>query len=374
MSCSSPIKRYNYERSAYRCVEGRYERTAFFESLIARGLQFATRLSAEHLLPEEKAALGIAEDAATGTVYLSHYGLAPPMEHYSRDCAGGDCVPGCCSGARKRCRAHTDAQRSLWHAVSAAVGAQLPTKGGGERDITVTKSTTDAGCRSVTRVVIEISCDGGDVDDASLSAAAAAAAAGIDATAAASASATDAASVPQLMRQDAAGRFPCRDASGAVISRSSAPPPPPVQHHPVSASDTEDTLSFSSADESFTFELEEPAGTMPAHKRRRTSPWGSGTWSSGSPASVMTTFFEEPRWQGAAAAPCAAAAAATAPAAQHNADFISNLGAAPAALMRDDEPGDGGAALCPYDAVTDALWSEARLLDDVDVDVLSSLF
>ncbi|KAG5189525.1 hypothetical protein JKP88DRAFT_286631 [Tribonema minus] len=206
-AASTPIKRYNYERSAYRwllqrhprqfekegltstalerapvarkalfhtswsgskklvrCVEGRYERTVFFDTFIKRGLGFGTRFAIEHLTPQERQILGICEDP-TGKVYLAHYGIAPQVEPELNGADGGGvCVPGC-AAPRRRCAAHSEMSRKLWHTIAGLVGPELEGQPS-QRQVTVTKAVKAMGARVITQVVIEIA----DADTSSSSA------------------------------------------------------------------------------------------------------------------------------------------------------------------------------------------------------------
>lgn len=114
----APIKKYNYERSLFRWVmsrhpepfekhgittrtleraplareafytsdwpgartlvqstdESKYERTAFFHTIIERGLRGGTRFCIDHITHDERAKLGIALDRTSGKYYLATYG------------------------------------------------------------------------------------------------------------------------------------------------------------------------------------------------------------------------------------------------------------------------------------------------------------
>ncbi|CAM9214561.1 unnamed protein product, partial [Hapterophycus canaliculatus] len=56
--------------------ESKYERTAFFDTIIERGLRDGTRFSVEHVTSDERSKLGITMDRATGKYYLHAFGSA----------------------------------------------------------------------------------------------------------------------------------------------------------------------------------------------------------------------------------------------------------------------------------------------------------
>lgn len=60
-----------------------YERTAFFDTIIERGLRNGTRFSIDHVTTEEKAKLGITMDRASGKYYLAAYGSPKPTRRAS---------------------------------------------------------------------------------------------------------------------------------------------------------------------------------------------------------------------------------------------------------------------------------------------------
>jgi hypothetical protein len=205
---STPIRRYNYERSAYRwllarhpkqfekeglnsaalerapaarkalfhctwsgakklvrCVEGRFERTFFFDTFINRGLLTGTRFAVEHLNHQEKEALGICEDPASGKYYLGHYGVDLPPDFIEQSPSSGDqqsMTERNTISSRKRCVA--DMQRKLWHAITDLVGPELGSTSA-KRQITVTKAMKTTATRVTTQVIIEIDAGGDDDDD-----------------------------------------------------------------------------------------------------------------------------------------------------------------------------------------------------------------
>jgi len=142
-----------------RCVEGRYERTVFFDTFINRGLQSGTRFSHEHLNKEELEALGIKEGPEKGMFYLVHYGYDPSFPNAlstlkSRDDQSNG------ENSRKRYASQHYMQQKLWQAITELVGPELGTDSA-KRKITVTKAMKSTNTRVVTQVIIEINVDEG---------------------------------------------------------------------------------------------------------------------------------------------------------------------------------------------------------------------
>eukprot|EP00903_Cladosiphon_okamuranus_P013301 g12398.t1 len=124
----APIKKYNYERSLFRWVmsrhpepfeahgistktleraplareafytsnwpgakvlvhcnhDNKYERTAFFDAIIERGLRDGTRFNVDHVTSDERSKLGITMDRVSGKYYLHAYGSARGRRNSTR--------------------------------------------------------------------------------------------------------------------------------------------------------------------------------------------------------------------------------------------------------------------------------------------------
>ncbi|KAG5184854.1 hypothetical protein JKP88DRAFT_208094 [Tribonema minus] len=343
---TTPIKKYNYERSAYRwllarhpkqfeargvtttvlerapaarkafwtcgwpgaqllirCVEGRYERTVFFDTIIARGLQLSTRFAYPHLTPAESDALQIRQSGAKH--YLSHFLAAPDADRYEHDpCCALEAAAAAGGAGAQQLR--SDAQRALWRTISGHISPELAAAAP-HRSITVTKAVKTFAARTITQIVIEI--DSGDMSGAAeaLSAAAATATTALDAF----------------------------DAAAAAAATSMPPPasiPPSPEHPPAS--------------------------------------------SSSSSLSCKRAFDDAPFDFGAAAATSYAA----------DADATTHLCGEWAAQQQDGTVAKRARTLAPACAVAGssggcgndelAAWglTDTRFLDDVDVDILSGLF
>lgn len=187
MGLSTPIKKYNYERSAYRwiiarhpqefeavgitpiilerapaarkalyncswpgaqklimCMDGRFERTQFFDALIGRGLQACTRFGYHHLTEEERDALGIREHALTKKHYLEHF-----KAKADADIASGS------KASSKRCKGKNEMQKRLWKTISGLMAPEIQGFSP-ERHITVTKAVRNGDNRVTTQIIIEI--------------------------------------------------------------------------------------------------------------------------------------------------------------------------------------------------------------------------
>jgi hypothetical protein len=205
---ATPIKKYNYERSAYRwllarhpkefeaegitsitlerapaarkalyqcewpgarllirCVEGRFERTSFFDNLINRGLQSCTRFAYGHLTAQEREALGVQsillDDGVTRKYYLLHYGLPCKPSDALNALAGGSYLPAD-DGTGRRCKVRNDVQKHLWKTISSLVSPEIEAMSA-QRRVTVTKAVKSVKSRMITQIVIEI--DSGDLED-----------------------------------------------------------------------------------------------------------------------------------------------------------------------------------------------------------------
>jgi hypothetical protein len=205
---ATPIKKYNYERSAYRwllarhpkefeaegitsitlerapaarkalyqcewpgarllirCVEGRFERTSFFDNLINRGLQSCTRFAYGHLTAQEREALGVQsillDDGVTRKYYLLHYGLPCKPSDALNALAGGSYLP-TDDGTGRRCKVRNDVQKHLWKTISSLVSPEIETMSA-QRRVTVTKAVKSVKSRMITQIVIEI--DSGELEE-----------------------------------------------------------------------------------------------------------------------------------------------------------------------------------------------------------------
>ncbi|KAG5192360.1 hypothetical protein JKP88DRAFT_250896 [Tribonema minus] len=138
-------------RARRRCVEGRYERTIFFDNIINRGLQLSTRFAYPHLTTAESETLQICQSG-------SKYYLAYFVE-IDGECPGDD-LGGAAGGFGGG--AHSDMQRQLWRTISSHIVPEIQ-GASAQRSITVTKAVKrlGGGARTITQIVIEIDNGGG---------------------------------------------------------------------------------------------------------------------------------------------------------------------------------------------------------------------
>ena len=118
-----------------------YERTAFFDAIIERGLRDGTRFNIDHVTSEEKVKLGITMDRASGKFYLAAYGNSKTRRN----------------STRRGSQTHSDADAADQHhpvikEVAELLSAEIEAAGE-NAEVKLLKSRTDPGPSRGTKTV-----------------------------------------------------------------------------------------------------------------------------------------------------------------------------------------------------------------------------